>query len=387
MKKQKICIIGGSLTGLVTALGLSKLNCDIDLVIGNTRPNVKSNRTVAVSENNFYFLNKLKISKSFKKKLWPCSIMKLYTEAKNGNFSEVFELNNDNKKKKILYMFENSKMIHLMIEKIKKIKSISIKNHKRIHEIVNSGLLKSIKFDNSRSKYNLIIICTGSNSDLVKNIFKDKIIENSYKEASFTSILSHKSIKNNTARQIFLNNDILALLPISNNKTSVVFSVKKNMLRESDLLLKKKIKSYANKYFKKITFKSQLEFKNLNFLIRSQYYQDRILLFGDALHVVHPFAGQGFNMVLRDLSSLEKVLKNRIKLGMDIGSPDVLLEFSQKAKPANLIYSLGIDLLKSFFSYNSQPVKKTRNKIIQQIDKSEIIKNLFFNFANQGLKF
>ena len=203
MKKQKICIIGGSLTGLVTAIGLSKLNCDIDLIIGNTRPNVKSNRTVAVSENNFYFLNKLKISKSFKKKLWACSIMKLYTEAKNGNFSEVFELNNDNKKKKILYMFENSKMMHLMIEKIKKIKSISIKNHKRIYEIVNSGLLKSIKFDNSRSKYNLIIICTGSNSDLVKNIFKDKIIENSYKEASFTTILSHKSIKNSTARQIF----------------------------------------------------------------------------------------------------------------------------------------------------------------------------------------
>ena len=127
--------------------------------------------------------------------------------------------------------------------------------------------------------------------------------------------------------------------------------------------------------------------QNLNLLIRSQYFQDRILLFGDALHVVHPFAGQGFNMVLRDLSSLEKVLKNRINLGLDIGSPDVLSEFSQKTKPVNLIYSLGIDLLKSFFSYNNQPVKKARNKIIEQIDKSKIIKNLFFNFANRGLKF
>ena len=100
MKKQKICIIGGSLTGLVTAISLSKLNCDIDLVIGNTSPNIKSNRTVAVSENNFHFLNELNISKSFKKKLWPCSIMKLYTEVKNGNFLEVFELNNDKKKRK-----------------------------------------------------------------------------------------------------------------------------------------------------------------------------------------------------------------------------------------------------------------------------------------------
>ena len=91
MKKQKICIIGGSLTGLVTAISLSKLNCDIDLAIGNTSPNVKSNRTVAISENNFHFLNKFNISKSFKKRLWPCSIMKLYTEVKNRNLSEIFE--------------------------------------------------------------------------------------------------------------------------------------------------------------------------------------------------------------------------------------------------------------------------------------------------------
>ena len=382
MKKQKICIIGGSLTGLVTALGLSKLNCDIDLIIGNTRPNVKSNRTVAVSENNFYFLNKLKISKSFKKKLWPCSIMKLYTEAKNGNFSEVFELNNDNKKKKILYMFENSKMIHLMIEKIKKIKSISIKNHKRIHEIVNSGLLKSIKFDNSRSKYNLIIICTGSNSDLVKNIFKDKIIENSYKEASFTSILSHKSIKNNTARQIFLNNDILALLPISNNKTSVVFSVKKNMLRESDLLLKKKIKFYASKYLKKIKFLTKIESKDLNFLVRNKYYKDRILLFGDALHVVHPFVGQGFNMTLRDLTALEKILSQKINLGLDIGSSDILSEFSDETKPRNFVFSVGVDLLKNSFSY-----KKLRNDTLKILNKSNFAKNFIFNIADNGIRF
>ena len=137
MKKQKICIIGGSLTGLVTAISLSKLNCDIDLVIGNTSPNIKSNRTVAVSENNVHFLNELNISKSYKKKLWHCSIMKLYTEAKNGDFLEVFELNNDNKKKKILYMLENSKMTKLMMNKIKKIKSISVKNHKRVYEIID----------------------------------------------------------------------------------------------------------------------------------------------------------------------------------------------------------------------------------------------------------
>ena len=48
--------------------------------------------------------------------------------------------------------------------------------------------------------------------------------------------------------------------------------------------------------------------KSLNFLIRNKYFEDRILLFGDSLHVVHPLTGQGFNMILRDLASLEKIL-------------------------------------------------------------------------------
>ena len=52
MKRQKICIIGGSLTGLVTAISLSKLNCEIDLITGNDDQNPKSNRTIAISEDN-----------------------------------------------------------------------------------------------------------------------------------------------------------------------------------------------------------------------------------------------------------------------------------------------------------------------------------------------
>ena len=56
MKKQKICIIGGSLTGLVTAIGLSKLDCEIDLLTGNLTKNFKSSRTIAISENNLRFL-------------------------------------------------------------------------------------------------------------------------------------------------------------------------------------------------------------------------------------------------------------------------------------------------------------------------------------------
>ena len=382
MEKQKICIIGGNLTGLVTAIALSKLNCQIDLITGNANLNHKSNRTIAISEDNFDFLNKLNIKKSLKREMWPCSIMKLYTKTRNEKFSKIFELNNDNKQKKIFYMIENSKIMKFMISKIKQIKSISIKSHEKVSEISTSGLLKSVKINNKKFKYNLIIICAGNNSDLVKNLFNDQIIENSYKETSISTILTHSSLKNNTARQIFLDNEILALLPISNTKTAIVWSIKETTIKKNNLLLKKKIKFYAKNYLKNVTFTTNIEYKDLKFLIRNQYFQDRTLLFGDALHVLHPFVGQGFNMTLRDLASLKKILSKKINLGLDIGSSDILSEFSNETKPRNFAFSICVDFLKNSFSF-----KKLRNDVLKILNKSNFAKGIFFNIADKGFKF
>ena len=279
-------------------------------------------------------------------------------------------------------MIENSKIMKLMTSKIRQIKSISIKSHEKISEIFTSGLLKSVKINNNKFKYNLIIVCTGNNSSLVKNLFSNQIIENSYKEISITAILNHSSLKNNTVRQIFLDNGILALLPISNTKTSIVWSIKENMKEKNNFLLKKKIKFYAKNYLKDIKFATNIEYKDLKFFIRNKYFQDRILLFGDALHVVHPFAGQGFNMILRDLKSLEKILGKKISLGLDIGSSDILSELSYEIKTRNFAFSIGVDFLKNLLSF-----KKLRNNTLKILNRSNFAKDIFFNIADKGFKF
>jgi len=384
MEKQKICIIGGSLTGLVTAICLSKLNFNIDLIVGKSNKNVKSNRTIAISEHSLNFLDKLNISKSLKKEIWPCSAMKLYAEVKKEDFLELFELNKD---KKILHMMKNKKIIQLMFNKIKKIKSISVKNNEKVYEITNVGLLKTVKFKKKINKYNLVIICTGNNSSLVKNIFENRVIENSYEESAITTILKHDSIKNQTARQIFLNDAVLALLPISNIETSIVWSVKKAVSQKNKLYIKNKIKFYAKNYLNNIKFIEKIEHNELNLLIRKNYYKDRVLLFGDALHRVHPLAGQGFNMIIRDLIILENTLKKNITLGLDIGNENVLYEFTKVTKSRNLIYSLGIDFLKNFFSIKEKNFLHFRNKIITTLNKNNEAKDIFFNLANKGCEF
>ena len=100
------------------------------------------------------------------------------------------------------------------------------------------------------------------------------------------------------------------------------------------------------------------------------------------MHEIHPLAGQGFNMVLRDLEILEKTLKDKISLGLDIGSSDILSEFSSETKPRNFVFSIGIDLLKNSFSY-----KELRNYMLKVLNKSNFGKDIFFNIANKGFKF
>ena len=228
----------------------------------------------------------------------------------------------------------------------------------------------------------MVIISTGHENILIKKLFNDKIIKNSYKEFAITTIIQHSPINNIIARQIFLDDGIFAMLPISKDKTSIVLSIKNSMKIKSDYFFKEKIKKYASNYLKNLKFISRLEKKDLNLMLRKKYYSERTLLFGDALHVMHPFVGQSFNMTLRDLKCLEKIIREKINLGLDIGGSDVLSEFSSETKPLNFSFALGSDLLKSGLAF-----KKTRNDIFKILNKSNFAKDIVFDVANKGFRF
>ena len=177
-------------------------------------------------------------------------------------------------------------------------------------------------------------------------------------------------------------------MPISNNKTSIVWSIKNKIAKnEKDLklLLNNKLNEISNKFLKNIKIESKIENKDLNFQVSQKYYLDRILFFGDILHLVHPMAGQGFNMVLRDLNNLEMLLKNKLRLGLDIGSSDILSEFYNLRKTNNLIHSLGIDFVRTIFNNQTKTFRSFRNKTLNHLNKNELAKKIFVNIADTGI--
>ena len=255
MEKQKVCIIGGGLTGLVTALTFGKLNLSVDLITEDYFKNYINLRTTALSESNCIFLKKINVLDNPKKNLWPCSQIKLYDSKINTINEKIFDFENFLEKKNILYMIKNHKVVKIFKNKIKKNKNITIIPGLKVSKLYSDNGLKFIEtYDKKIYKYNLVIICAGKNSSLTKKFLNDRYFNYSYEEVSLETIIRHNSTKNIIARQFFLKDGPLAFLPISNTETSIVWSIKNSVFKNIEnkkYFFEKKFTKYNKEYIQK----------------------------------------------------------------------------------------------------------------------------------------
>jgi 2-octaprenyl-6-methoxyphenol hydroxylase len=188
---------------------------------------------------------------------------------------------------------------------------------------------------------------------------------------------------NDTATQIFTKKGPLAFLPISNRETSIVYSVynSNNQKHENieQLIIDKNFK-YKIRNIDKIN-----SFKLMSLNLRSYYYKN-ILAFGDLLHKIHPLAGQGFNMTIRDLQILLEIIKSRLDVGLTIDS-SVNYEFQKKMRQKNLIFSNSIDLIHELFNIERKLNTDLLSKSIKTIGNYPFINKIFTKIADKGTLF
>ena len=379
MKTQKICIIGDGLAGLSTAITLCKENVKIDLYANKTnKNNIKiDNRTTAVSESSYQFmLEKLNIKKNI---FWPSKEINLYfeDEKKNKKF-----LNFKEKHKNFMYIFQNKKLKKNLLEKISKQKNIKFikKNITKIDYENSLILINKKKFF-----YDLIILCIGSHSTLYNKITQNRSIKNDYKEIALTATVKHRSNIIN-ASQFFLKEGPLAILPFSKNELSIVWSVDNQFFNQTNKSLKSLLQSKIKILLDKIKIKNieNIQSFPIYLNLKSKYFKKNILILGDGLHSVHPMAGQGFNLVLRDIKKLSEMISNVLKIGLLFKNTFLLKNFYEARKPENTILGLGIHLTNIFFKKNKYffPIKK---KILFNIGNIRFIKKLSQLVSDKGI--
>ena len=131
-------------------------------------------------------------------------------------------------------------------------------------------------------------------------------------------------------------------------------------------------------------------FKLNNFNLSSSnlrnYYHNNILAFGDLLHKIHPLAGQGFNMTIRDIKMLSEIIQNKIDLGIQLDT-SILKEFEKETKSKNFLFSSGVDFIYEAFNLDKKTRTKSFNKILKIAGKNKTLKSYLIKFADKGLNF
>ncbi len=367
MTKQRICIVGDGLSGLMTAVVLAKVpGIEVNLIAKKGTIN-KDKRTTAISDTNFKFINQ-NIASLGEKLFWPSKKIELFYETSKEkiNFLNLNETNSN-----LMHVFENDKVKSILLKEISKNKiNIIKKKLKNLDELKN---------------YDLNILCIGGQSKLYDNITKNRSIKKDYKEIAITGYVKH-NYKNLSTSQFFLKEGPLAILPFSKNNFSFVWSVQQYFFENNSKKITTLVK---NKFVELLKNKQDITISNIqsypiSLRLRKQYHQKNMLILGEGLHTIHPVAGQGFNLVLRDIKKLKEIIKYYAGLGISIKNSYALNDFYNSRKPENTIMSLGVDATHNFFKQNKylDPFKEI---IIKNIKNNETLKKFSKIISNRGL--
>ena len=357
---MRVCILGSGLSSLTLAKSLVNQKIYVDIFYSKKIKSLNKTRTIGISKSNLEFFNEKIIN--IEKIVYKLSKIEIYS---------------DNLEKQRLINFGNDSDYLFSI----------VKNYK-LHEILEKSLSqnKYLKKKYYKEKLNYfkdydLVFNTDYNHYITKKYFNKKI-EKKYNSISYTTILKHEKIANNIAIQIFTKNGPLAFLPISEYETSVVYSINNSLRDEKEI--SNLIRRYNLKYnLKKIYKIDSFELKGLS--LRSYFYKN-VLAFGDLLHRIHPLAGQGFNMTLRDMKILNDIIQYKIDLGLPL-DPKLNKEFENSQKHKNYIFSSGIDLIHEFFNLERKIKNDFLSKSIHYINKNSRINKIFTKIADKGLLF
>jgi 2-octaprenyl-6-methoxyphenol hydroxylase len=383
-----ILIVGSGLVGLVTAHCLSALKYNVILVdkkkFTNSVEVLKDTRTVAVSEGSKQFLDSLFLWKELKKHAEPIKKIKVFDKTPlNKIFFESTE-----REKKLGYVVENSKFSKILRDKLAKFKNLKTFYGSEVLKINTNKSSSKTFLNNLTINSKLIIAADGKNSH-IRKIIGNKVFKKNYSESALVLNFFHEKSLNSTAYEIFYKTGPLAILPMipikSFFQSSIIWSNKNSFV--------KKLISCDNKFISHIVEErvgeilgqiTQINTKQsfpLSAHINDSFFNKRLVYIGDSAHSIHPIAGQGWNLGIKDVKSLNHVFKQYEEKRSEIGDEFFCSNYNNLTyKNAFQLYQI-TDKLNLHFKDGSYFNRLINNQGFKIIEKIPGLKNSITRYA------
>lgn len=189
----------------------------------------------------------------------------------------------------------------------------------------------------------------------------------------------------NVAHEYFLPGGPFAILPLTDQRASLVWTEttrRAEALRgASDAAFSAHLMRRFGEFLDGATVEGPRFFYPLSLSLAESLTAPRIALIGDAAHGVHPVAGQGLNMGLKDAAALAEVLAEALRLGEDIGAGTVLDRYARWRRFDNVALSAGFDAFVRLFSTDLPPVRLARGLGIALVNRIGPLRRAFMHEA------
>jgi len=374
-----IRVIGGGPTGLIFSL----LNAhEKHKIVIHEKLNINAllqqSRALALSASSIDILKKININPKNDLNFIP--INKIHTSQKKSFGRVVID---QSKSAPIGFVIRYDQLIKALLEKISVNKYISIHFES---EIVSMDVKKSFfkDIDNKKYNYNFLIFSDGI-GNLLNNQFEFSVDNEMSNYSALVCEVTTQLKHQNTAYERFTPDGPIALLPINNESLSkLVWTGNSNFVESLFKLNNNQFIEFFHEQFGERLGQVVDLGKRIVYPLRQQYilkpYIENLLVLGNAAHTMHPVAGQGLNLSIRDIAYLTTILKkNQYSIDTDIFKE----YFENRVKEMKSFMKLTHFLVKGF-SNDYVGINKIRSLSLFMLDNQKLIKDNFINKFNYG---
>ena len=206
-----------------------------------------------------------------------------------------------------------------------------------------------------------------------------------YPQSAIVTTVAHERPHHGRAEEHFLPAGPFAILPLKGLRSSIVWteeaSEAQRIVALPDDAFHAELEARFGLHLGEIVAVGPRRAFPIGLAIARAFVAERVALIGDAAHVIHPIAGQGLNLGLRDAAALAECITDAARLGLDPGGPDVLSRYQRWRRFDTVAMGITTDGLNRLFSNRSDVLRLVRDIGLGMVDRLPRLKDSFIHQA------
>ncbi len=283
------------------------------------------------------------------------------------------------------HMVENRHMRMALLARAAEVPSLNVIAPAQYTEIDRrqDGVTATLS-DGRRINARLVVAADGRGSALRESAGIGKVGW-SYHQSGIVCTVKHERPHNGVAQERFLNPGPFAILPMSENRSSLVWTehtdTAAKIMKLDDENFHREMAHRFGTYLGELEITGPRWSYPLTLHQADSYVAERLALIGDAAHGMHPIAGQGLNLGLRDVAALAEVIIDTARLGLDPGSDNALAKYQTWRRFDSMMLLAITDGLNKLFTTDVGPVRLARDLGLAAVNKMPKLKGFFMEHA------